>query len=123
MSVLDGGGDRRREGAALDVNLGRPIVTNGALLHSLLWESDALNEMTIRNYKIAGSGSVSACRWPRQPRTVLLCADFHFLLHYVITIYQRYTVAVRQTDRRYAVYIMSRYVACRAKTFNSGQMR
>ena len=29
MSVLDGGGDRRREGTVLGVNLGRPIVTNG----------------------------------------------------------------------------------------------
>ena len=28
MGVLDGGGDRRREGAVLGVNLGRPIVTN-----------------------------------------------------------------------------------------------
>jgi len=26
--VLDGGGDRRREGTVLRVNLGRPIVTN-----------------------------------------------------------------------------------------------
>jgi len=30
MRVLDGGGDRRREWAVLGVNLGRPIVTNGA---------------------------------------------------------------------------------------------
>jgi len=30
MGVLDGGGDRPREGAVLGVNLGRPIVTNGA---------------------------------------------------------------------------------------------
>ena len=30
MGVLDGDGDRRREGAVLGVNLGRPIVTNGA---------------------------------------------------------------------------------------------
>jgi len=30
MGVLDGGGDRRMEGAVLGVNLGRPIVTNGA---------------------------------------------------------------------------------------------
>jgi len=29
MGVLDGGDDRRREGAVLGVNLGRPIVTNG----------------------------------------------------------------------------------------------
>ena len=29
MGVLDGGGDRRREGAVLAVNLGRPIVTYG----------------------------------------------------------------------------------------------
>jgi len=28
MGVLDGGGDRRREGAVLGVNLGRPIVIN-----------------------------------------------------------------------------------------------
>jgi len=28
------GGDRRREGAVLGVNLGRTIVTNGDLLHS-----------------------------------------------------------------------------------------
>ena len=28
VGVLDGGGDRRREGAVLGVNLGRPIVTN-----------------------------------------------------------------------------------------------
>ena len=27
--VLDGGGNRRREGAILGLNLGRPIVTNG----------------------------------------------------------------------------------------------
>jgi len=32
--VLDGGGERRREGAVLGVNLGRPIVTNGPLLRS-----------------------------------------------------------------------------------------
>jgi len=31
MGVLDRGGDRRREGTVLEVNLGRPIVTNGAL--------------------------------------------------------------------------------------------
>jgi len=30
MGALDGGGDRQREGAVLGVNLGRPIVTNGA---------------------------------------------------------------------------------------------
>jgi len=30
MGVLDGGGDRRREGTVLLVNFGRPIVTNGA---------------------------------------------------------------------------------------------
>jgi len=29
MGVLDGGGDRRREGAVLGVNLGRSIVSNG----------------------------------------------------------------------------------------------
>jgi len=29
MGVLDGGDDRRREWAVLEVNLGRPIVTNG----------------------------------------------------------------------------------------------
>jgi len=29
--VLDGSGDRRREGAALVVNVGHPIVTNGIL--------------------------------------------------------------------------------------------
>jgi len=29
MGVLDGGGDRRREGAVLGVNVGRPIVTSG----------------------------------------------------------------------------------------------
>jgi len=29
MGVLDGGGDRRREGAVLGLNMGRPIVTNG----------------------------------------------------------------------------------------------
>ena len=34
MGVLDFGGDRRREGAVLGVNLGRPIVTNGDLLRS-----------------------------------------------------------------------------------------
>ena len=30
MAALDGDGDCRREGAVLGVNLGRPIVTNGA---------------------------------------------------------------------------------------------
>jgi len=30
MGVLDFGGDRRRERGSLGVNLGRPIVTNGA---------------------------------------------------------------------------------------------
>ena len=30
MGVLDFDGDRRSEGAVLGVNLGRPIVTNGA---------------------------------------------------------------------------------------------
>jgi len=29
MGVLDGCGDRRREGAVLGVNVGRSIVTNG----------------------------------------------------------------------------------------------
>ena len=29
MGVLDVGGDRRREGAVLGVNLWRPVVTNG----------------------------------------------------------------------------------------------
>jgi len=29
MGILDGGGDRRGEGAVLGVNLWRPIVTNG----------------------------------------------------------------------------------------------
>jgi len=28
IGVLDGGGDRRREGAVLGMNLGHPIVTN-----------------------------------------------------------------------------------------------
>jgi len=32
MGVLDGGGDRRREGTVLGVNLGRPIVTNGVFV-------------------------------------------------------------------------------------------
>ena len=32
MGVLDGGGDRRREGAVLGLNLGRPIVTNEAFV-------------------------------------------------------------------------------------------
>jgi len=32
--VSDDGGDREREGAVLGVNFGRPIATNGALLHS-----------------------------------------------------------------------------------------
>jgi len=35
MGVLDGSGDRRREGAVLGVNLGRPIVTNGAFATQL----------------------------------------------------------------------------------------
>ena len=30
MGVLDGGGDHRRERGSFGVNLGRPIVTNGA---------------------------------------------------------------------------------------------
>jgi len=34
MDVLARDGNRRREGADLGVNLGRPIVTNGTLLHS-----------------------------------------------------------------------------------------
>jgi len=34
MGVLDGDGDRRREDAVLGVNLGRPIVTNGAFATS-----------------------------------------------------------------------------------------
>ena len=29
MDVLDGGGDRRREGAVLRVNFGRPIINIG----------------------------------------------------------------------------------------------
>jgi len=32
MGVLDRGGDRRREGTVLEVNLGRPIVTNEDLV-------------------------------------------------------------------------------------------
>ena len=36
MDVLDGGGDRRRKGAVLGMNLGRPIVTN------CIWNGDAL---------------------------------------------------------------------------------
>jgi len=35
MGVLYGGGDRRREGAVLRVNLGRPIVTNGDFVDSV----------------------------------------------------------------------------------------
>jgi len=35
MGVLDFGGDRRKEGAVLAVNLGRPIVTNGDFVASL----------------------------------------------------------------------------------------
>jgi len=31
ISVLDGGGDRRREGTVLGVNVRCPIVTNGTL--------------------------------------------------------------------------------------------
>jgi len=46
MGVLDGGGYRRREGAVLDINVGRPIETNGILcvrsgdaaLPKLLWD-------------------------------------------------------------------------------------
>jgi len=34
MGVLHGGGDRRREGAALGVNVEHPIVTNGTLWRS-----------------------------------------------------------------------------------------
>jgi len=34
MGVLDRGGDRQEKGAVLGVNLGRPIVTSGDLLHS-----------------------------------------------------------------------------------------
>jgi len=37
MGVLDRGGDRRREGAVLGVNLGRPIETNGDGDAKLLW--------------------------------------------------------------------------------------
>ena len=29
MGVLDGGGDRRREGAVFGVNLGHPVVISG----------------------------------------------------------------------------------------------
>jgi len=36
MGVLDGSDDRRREGAVLEVNLGRPIVTNVAFEDLLL---------------------------------------------------------------------------------------
>jgi len=32
MGVLDWGGYRRSQGAVLEVNLGRPIVTNGAFV-------------------------------------------------------------------------------------------
>jgi len=32
MGVLDWGGDRRREGTVLGVNVGHPIVTNGDLV-------------------------------------------------------------------------------------------
>jgi len=31
MGVLNGGGDRRREGAVLGINVGHPIVTSGTL--------------------------------------------------------------------------------------------
>jgi len=41
MGVLDGDNDRRREGAVLRVNLGRPIVTNGDFVAQLC-DSDAL---------------------------------------------------------------------------------
>jgi len=33
MDVIDGGEDRRREGAVLRVNVGHPIVINETLLH------------------------------------------------------------------------------------------
>ena len=35
IGVLDGGGDRRRGMAVLGVDLGRPIVTNGAFVTRL----------------------------------------------------------------------------------------
>jgi len=35
MGVLDGDGDRRREGAVLRMNLGRPIVTNGDFIDNI----------------------------------------------------------------------------------------
>ena len=37
MSVLDGGGDRRRRGGSFGVNLGLPIATNGDSDALLLW--------------------------------------------------------------------------------------
>jgi len=36
MGVLDGGGDRRKGRGSFGVNLGHPIVTNGALRRALL---------------------------------------------------------------------------------------
>ena len=41
MSVLDEGGDRRRERGSLGVNVGRPIETNGDFVAQLCG-SDAL---------------------------------------------------------------------------------
>ena len=56
MGVLDGSGDRRREGAVLKVNAGHPIVTNGILcmrvgdaaLPKLLWDFLLIAERVTR---------------------------------------------------------------------------
>jgi len=34
LGVLEGDGDQRRGGAIVGINVGHPIVNNGALLHS-----------------------------------------------------------------------------------------
>jgi len=47
------------------------------------------------DYKLLSPRSATTCS---MPKLIQLCADFHFLMHYVITIHQRY----RRIHRRHA---------------------
>jgi len=56
MGVLDGVGDRRREWAVLGVNLGRPFVTNGILLHSCVEVREPI-ELSFGVVSVVGPGA------------------------------------------------------------------
>jgi len=61
MGVLNFGGDRRREGAVLGMNVGRPIVTNGDFVASL-WEPQNVEATLRHTIKVEAFEQSLACR-------------------------------------------------------------